>query len=337
MGGCSEFGPEVCEFWQPNRIPYSPLYPRTRFARWLSTDSEENYHRRGNKAFSLEGVGYEFNALGYRGPDFHCRPEEAAVMFVGDSNTMGVGMPWESLWTTQVTRRLEERWGRPVRQCNLGWLGTGSDYTAMMVHQAVDVIRPEAVFVLWSFMSRMTWFASPRRQVHFLPQPPESDDRQEHSAYLRLASDAQGFFNFVRNFTLVRERLLRLGIPYHWGTLEQFPRDMLETYLPLDDYAGTLEKLDLARDGRHSGLKSHATFVERLMATLDRQAANGATKAPSSSSRERAAPHPGASSAVAPGRFDAAGGSVAAIRGLLDGLRMRRRVRALKRRDPFIY
>jgi hypothetical protein len=353
LADASEFAPAVCEFWQPNRIPYSPLHPRTRFTRWLPTDSEENYRRRGNKDFSVESVGYEFNSLGYRGPEFERRPGEAAVMFVGDSNTVGVGMPWEGMWTTRITQRLEERWGKPVRQCNLGWLGTGSDYAAMMVHQAVDVIRPDAVFVLWSFTSRITWFASPRRQVHFLPEQAEREDSREHSAYLRLASESQGFFNFVRNFTLVRERLLRQSIPFYWGTVEQFQRSMLEAYLPLDNYAGPLEKLDLARDARHAGSKSHAAFAERLIATLDRQAANGATSIPVPSSADLAAVHRGHSNVEVARRPDAASSAGntghlpradllserwgAPVRNLLGAIRMRGRVRALKRKDPFIY
>ena len=103
----SKFAPSACEFWQANRIPHSPLYPRTQFLRWFDTDSEENYRKRGNQAFSVESVGYEFNSLGYRGPEFNREPGEAVVMFLGDSYTFGVGMPWEKLWTSLLTKHLE--------------------------------------------------------------------------------------------------------------------------------------------------------------------------------------------------------------------------------------
>src|SRR5262245_15723569 len=94
QGDESSFSPKVCDFWQMNRIPRSPLYPQTRFLRWLHTDSEENYHKRGNKDFSVESVGYDFNSLGYRGPAFEREPGEVGVMFLGDSNTLGLGTPW---------------------------------------------------------------------------------------------------------------------------------------------------------------------------------------------------------------------------------------------------
>lgn len=264
------FSPEKCEFWQLNRVPQSPLYPWTRFLRWLHTDSEDNYHERGNKEFSVESVGYEFNSLGYRGPTFDREPNEVGVMFLGDSNTLGLGTSWEDLWTSVVSKRLQELWGVPVRQFNLAWGGTGSDYTAMMVHQTVEVLKPAAVFILWSFVGRMTWFPDTFRQVHFIPEWAEDFYAKDHSAYLRLATEPQGFFNYVRNFHLVNDRLSRLGIPYYWGNLEQFSPEMLAPYLPLEAFVGRWKALDLARDGRHAGLKSHTFFADLVMSAVER-------------------------------------------------------------------
>jgi len=270
QGDERQLAPKACEFWQMKRIPRSPLHPPTRFLRWLHTDSEENYERRGNKAFSVESVGYEFNDHGYRGSAFDREPGEIGVMFLGDSNTFGLGMPWTGLWTWHVVRHLEQRWGAPVRQLNLAWGGTGSDYTAMMVHQAVEVLKPAAVFILWSFLGRMTWFPDARHQVHFIPEWTSDYYAKDHAAYLRLATEPQGFFNYVRNSHLANDRLTRLGIPYYWGNLEQLSRALLEPYLPLTGYVGRLNKVDLARDGRHAGLESHAHFANLVIAALDR-------------------------------------------------------------------
>jgi hypothetical protein len=328
MSDENKFAPAACELWQAHRIPCSPLYPRTRFLRWLPTDTEENYRQRGNKAFSVDSVGYEFNSLGYRGPEFDRQPGEAAVMFLGDSNTLGIGTPWEGLWTSLVTQHLEERWGMPVRQCNLAWGATGSDYTAMMVHQSIDVLRPNAVFILWSFVSRMTWFADTRRQVHFVPGWPPSADAQEHAAYLRLATEAQGFFNYVRNFHLVHSRISQLGIPYYWGNLEQFSREMLAPYLPLDGYVGCWEAVDAARDGWHGGLASHALFARRVISAMDQGTVSRAGEKAGSTASEVRASYPIEHRRLSGTRL---------LGRLLDGVRYRLRVRAMKRKDPFIY
>ena len=337
----NKFAPTACEFWQANRIPRS-RYTRTQFLRWFPTDSEENYRKQGNKAFSVESVGYEFNSLGYRGPEFNREPGEAVVMFLGDSHTFGVGMPWEKLWTSLLTKHLEQCWGVPVRQCNLAWGGTGSDYAAMMVHQSVDVLKPDAVFILWSFISRMTWFADAHRPVHFFPEYAPSSNKyyiEEHSAYLRLATESHGFFNFVRNFHLVRDRLLRLGIACYWGTCQQFSRKMLEPYLPLDGFAGCWKMMDRARDGLHGGLESHAVFAESVISTMER----GALSRPVANwlstveaARTVALPYDPISGQ--PSALDRIKILVPRrIREFIGNLRVRRRVRAMKRKDPFIY
>jgi hypothetical protein len=272
QGPEAKFNPAACEFWQIKRIPYSPLYPKTKFLRWLHTDSEENYRRRGNKDFTESSVGYEFNNLGYRGNDFSREQNRPGVLFLGDSNTLGLGTPWEGLWTTLVIKQLEQFWHIPVQQYNLAWGGTGPDYTAMMVHQVVEVLRPAAVCILWSFTGRMTWFPDTRRQVHFIPEWMPEAYRNEHSAYLRLATEAQTFFNYVRNFHIVNDRLARLHIPYYWGNLEQFSQEMLRPYVPLEQFVGNWKALDLARDGRHAGLKSHLHFANLILAAIKKNA-----------------------------------------------------------------
>jgi hypothetical protein len=325
------FSGRACEFWQAGRIPHSPLSPRTRFERWLHTDSEENYYARGNRDFSVESVGYEFNSLGYRGPELALQPGEAGVVFLGDSNTLGLGMPWDSIWTSLVTRRLQERWGVAVRPVNLAWSATGSDYTAMMIHQTVDELRPAAVFILWSFVGRMTWFPDPRNQVHFIPEWTSDVHADSHAAYLRLATEAHGFFNFVRNFQFVHERLSRLDIPCYWGHLEQFSRDFLAPYVPLDRFVGSWEAVDVARDARHAGVQSHLLFADRVMAAVARDGVG----VPAVPPRRRTRPARGASARPFAARLVTL--APRSLRHRFDALRLAWRVRAMKRKDPFIY
>jgi hypothetical protein len=332
------FAPTMCDFWQLNRIPRSPLPPNIDFLRWLHTDSEENYKKSGNKQFSVESVGYHFNSLGYRGCEFEYKPGEAGVMFVGDSHTFGIGMPWEQLWTSLIIEHLRCLWGVPVRQFNLAWSGTGADHIAMTIHQSVEVLRPAAVFVLWSFTGRMTWFLDTRHQVHFIPEVIPPWCPKEHAAYLRLTTDAQGFFNYVRNFHLVNDRLRRLGIPFYWGMLERFSEAMLAPYVSLDGYAGDWRIVDFSRDGVHAGLRSHQLFASLMISALGRHGNRQAIQA-CGSLHPRTHPLASASDQVA---RSTSGGGIAAhlirpLSGLVHQARLALRVRAMKRKDPFIY
>jgi hypothetical protein len=262
----STLSPATCEFWQLNRIPYSPLPAGTRYARWLSSDSEENYKRRGNREFSPESVNYNFNSYGYRSDEFDVDRSPPAIVFIGCSNTLGIGIPFEALWTTIVTRYFQEQWKTTVLQYNLAWMGTGSDHVAMMVHQCIDLLKPAAVFVLWSYVNRMTWFADVKRRFHFLPDSTRYAPPKEHEAFLLLSTDAQAFFNYVRNYNFVYDRLFRRNIPFFCGNLEQFSIDTLRNYVPTDCFVGRWNRLDAARDNQHSGVKSHADFAVRTIA-----------------------------------------------------------------------
>jgi hypothetical protein len=269
-----DYAPEVCEFWQANRIPQSPLWPRVRFVQWLATDSEENYWRCGNKEYSVESVSYEMNSHGYRGPELKREIGGRVAMFVGCSITLGQGMPWDDVWTSIVTKELAQRWGSPVRQCNLAWGGVGSDYIAMLVHQAVDELKPDVVFVLWSFIGRLMWFANAQRCVNFVPQWRYRQFETEHQAYQRLATNAHAFFNYVRSFQFVYRRLLRLRVPYYWGMVESFSPQMLSSYVPIERYVGRFEHLDSARDGMHPGRKSHARFADGVIESMNKDEAD---------------------------------------------------------------
>ncbi len=321
------------EFWQAGRIPSSPLYPRVGFAQWLHTDSEENYRRRGNRAFSPDSVGYRFNSLGYRGPEFVRDPGDGALLFVGDSNTFGLGMPYERLWTSLVCRSVADLQGRSIRQLNLGFGATGSDYVAMMVHQSIDTLTPDAVCVLWPSLARITWFPTPRRQVFFLPEWQPGVDTAEHSAFLRLATEAQGFFNFVRNFQLVRARLAECGIPYYWGTLDPLSPEVLEHYTGRDGYVGAWQPMDLARDGRHAGIGTHAAFAASVVEAMDHPGSQGTGSGhtpPTRSSMTLQDPDQPTTTARAVTLRRP-------VDRVLSTVRVRRRIRAMKRRDPFIY
>ena len=333
----SRYAPEACEFWQIKRVPRSPLKEPTDFARWFRSDSESNYAIRGNRGLGIENVGYEFNSLGYRGDEFGRRPGEAIAVFVGDSNTFGVGIPWDRVWTSIVSEQLARDWNVPVRQCNLGWGGTGPDYAAMLIHQTVEALQPDVVFVLWSYVARMSWFPTTTRQVHFHPRQVPTREAREHAAYLRLTTEPHAFFNFVRDFHLVDARLAAAGVPWYWGTLERLSEELLSAYVPLAGYVGRWEFVegDLARDGQHSGVESHARFARKVSVGLERDGfqfgrSNEALTVRPTTVTVSLRP-------AALGRLGRAAALPLALERKLCELRLRRRVRAIKQRDPFIY
>jgi hypothetical protein len=268
-GSESQFRPEACELWQRNRIPKSPFAGKQRRLRWLHGDSEENYALRGNKDFSLDSISYALNEYGYRSDEFDVSARKPAFVFVGCSNTLGIGIPWDELWTTLVVKHFEKKWGRRIAQYNLAWSGTGPDHVAMMIHQCIDVLRPNAVFVLWSYIGRMTFFNDAKSRAHLLPERSKNISENIHDAFLSLSTDANLFFNYVRNYAFVEARLSTLGIPWICGNLEQFTDELLSHYINMHNFCGRWSRLDIARDNQHSGVKSHKEFSRKVISMSD--------------------------------------------------------------------
>jgi hypothetical protein len=265
-----QFDPERCAYWQTKRIPHSPLRRNTAFLRWIQGDDQDNYRKRGNQAVALESVGYEFNRFGYRSGAFRREPGAAATLFLGDDFTFGVGVPFANAWSTIVADRLAAAWGIPVQQFNLAFPGAGPDHAAMLLHQSVDLLEPDAVFILWPRFASTMWFPNASGVQLFAPDVKPGEYAREYRAYLELTTPAQAFFNYVRDFHFVDDRLARLSIPYFWSNVEPFPLDVLEHYVPLDRFVGAFETVDKGRDNVHPGIASHARFGELAVAAAVR-------------------------------------------------------------------
>ena len=215
----------------------------------------------------VAGVEYRFNKFGYRSDEFDLTGSAPALMFIGCSNTNGAALPWESLWTTIVTKHFASSWKIALRQYNLAWGGTGSDHVAMMVHQCVDILKPRAIFVLWPYIHRLTWFEEPDKRWHFKASATGMGTvRTEYDSYLRLSTDAHCFYNFIRNYNFVDDKLRLRNIPFVCGSVEPIERAILERYVNIKPYAGHVEfQGDLAHDNTHFGDRTHVKIAEMMI------------------------------------------------------------------------
>lgn len=153
-----DFAPNATEFWQLRKIPRTSLRGTVRSCRWLHSDSEANYVKRGNKEFSPESISYEFNNFGYRSDEFHETGSIPALMFIGCSYTLGIGIPWEvalDYYSYETLRNSlgyscspiqfgmeRDWWGScchgcsPMRRC----LKAAGNIRFVVIHQSTDVV-----------------------------------------------------------------------------------------------------------------------------------------------------------------------------------------------------
>lgn len=122
--------------------------PRT--ALWHSTDNEENYHEmqaHGPNPFKPGDFTYNFNRAGFRSDEFDL-PSELPIIFIGCSNTEGIGLPIEMTWSYRLLEKIRAETGKTIPYWNLSISGASTDTLAsqMLYAHRVLKIRPKFVF-----------------------------------------------------------------------------------------------------------------------------------------------------------------------------------------------
>ena len=260
-------------FWMRGEIPVvaTDIIPASSEMLWLYND--QPHHAAG--PYKDVRVVYRTNAHGFRSREIDLASPSRKIMFVGCSYTMGVGMPYDEVWTSVAMQQIEESLGEPFEQHNFGYSGHGNDFFAMVVHQVLPVLKPDLLVVLFTEFSRRTLHHRHGRLMAFLPNHVIPEFKAEHEAFIRLQSESHDFMDFVRQHSLIDATARLCGIPWAWQTwgrsalpppaqLKKYVRtdNMIDSTFPTYGHLATDDAMrnDLARDGKHPGPRSHRAF-----------------------------------------------------------------------------
>ena len=101
-------------------------------------------------------IDYHINKQGFRHdgtcPDYHS--EKGGIIYIGDSHTMGVGLPIEQSWTYIAHHTCEETMNK--RYINMGCPGYGIDSFYRLLKYHLDQIKPEMVVMSYPWQSTRT-------------------------------------------------------------------------------------------------------------------------------------------------------------------------------------
>lgn len=263
-------------FWLRGELPFvaTKAIPASSELLWVPADTP----KQASGVYKDVRITYKTNAHGWRSREIDPASPNRKVMFVGCSYTMGIGLPYEDVWTSVATRSLEAALGEPVEQHNFGYGAHGNDFFAMVVHQILPILKPDFLVVLFSDLSRRTVFPKFGHRMALLPTYVPDEGRNLHRAYLELQSDSNDFMDFARQHALIEAVAALNGVPWVWQS-KNGPQDwpdpaqtakyvrtdnMIDTHFPLygpRSKDGSLTR-DLARDGMHPGPVSNRTFGE---------------------------------------------------------------------------
>lgn len=121
---------------------YSDYANQTLF--WVPMDTQDRYIKNLKENVELlknfnwinKTIEYKFNSLGFRSIEFDDSPN---IMFIGCSNTAGIGIRKEDRWTEIVASSLK------LSCFNLGVGGTSADTAFRLLYVYINKLRPKLV------------------------------------------------------------------------------------------------------------------------------------------------------------------------------------------------
>lgn len=218
---------------------------------WLPSDTKSLFESNIKDRFDdLEKFGwlskrisYKFNSQGFRCEEF---TDKGTAMFLGCSNTMGIGIPFDETWAYIVAKNLK------LQNANLG-LGAGASDTAFrMCLGYIDSIKPKIVIYNQPPPSRLEIMYNDSFQV-ILPNIKCSYSSDEFIKKFWLHED-NSELNRLKNMLSIKFMCSQRNIKFIYT----------ENYMePLN---GTCD--DLARDLAHKGTNYNRVFANLVLAKI---------------------------------------------------------------------
>jgi hypothetical protein len=251
----------------PSGIPPTG-FPTSRDEYWFGQDSAEDYRRNGgHPLFGEQDIVYRFNGLGYRSAEFDVRPS-VPVLAIGCSWVMGVGVPEEAIFHQLFTRRLESELGAPAVAWNLGIAGASNDAMVRLLHQALPVLRPAVVLLLFTHLGRREYIAAHNAYVRYSPRvkPTDPVGREIAGHFAALGNTYDDRLNLFRNYQSAAA-VLR-STEWYFSFVNPDEASLLRGHIDPERQAARHTWLDVARDRAHPGPATHRNLYEAFWATF---------------------------------------------------------------------
>ena len=226
---------------------------------WIPGDDEEkfNYHLNLPKARQdLEYNGwigercsaltYKMNQFGFRAPEF---TDDPAVMFLGCSLTMGVGIEYEKSWAYLVAESLG------LRNHNMGIGGSNNDACFRLFNHYHRMFKPKMVIHMIPPINRMEYYDMNGRIIQLMPRSTLVDT---YSFWLE--NDRNAIFNMQKNSLAIKQLCSEQNIPYYCLNCDP-------TFL-VDDGYEFQDKKEYGRDLLHPGATWNRNVAKRVLSLI---------------------------------------------------------------------
>lgn len=217
-------------------------------------------------------IDYRYNSRGFRDKEW---PDDLdqAIWCVGDSFTVGLGLPFDLIWSQQ----LQTHTNRPV--ISIAMDGASNQWISRMAKNIISDADPFALIIMWSYANR--------RELSD-DRLPDMKRRQHHDMHFDIAADYDLFEKSVTD--LAGSRLVHSVVPnFHkmqdialiWDQVKgpDWPKDLPNNFQDLSSEIRhellvfhDLSDIEVLIDLHHrfQSLKKSYTFVEYEVVDLAR-------------------------------------------------------------------
>jgi hypothetical protein len=262
------------KFWMKGEIPRG-MGEINQTLQWYPSDTEENYHSRGNKFWGPNDITYVNNAHGYRSMEIDLSSTKKKIMFLGCSFTHGTGLPCEDTWPIRLTQKLSKHIGEEIEPHNFGVPASGSDLMVSIAHQVIPVLKPDLVIAMFTSISRRSVYTSWGVRRPFLANFSDTsqDEQNLYKAFIQMSFESNDFYAWCRDHAFIHAAAARAGTVMLWGfshrnDIMHIEDGVLCDYVCMKNHMGLgFEEYNhpdlLARDGGHPGLDANEKLADR--------------------------------------------------------------------------
>lgn len=249
-----DHGGVVINITMPNYETYHVDYANIAL-HWFSSDNEETYKKNlVNRHGELKNTGlidnqftYKFNSLGFRCEEFS---QDPTIMFLGCSNTIGTGLPVDTIWPELVANKLN------MRCANLGISGGSMDTAFRLCHGYIDKIQPKIVVLMPPQGVRCEFVCDHGLEnlgTWLLDLKSANSEETQYKNFYKLwaVDDNNDYFNREKNMLAIDMLCSTRNIKFVMASANSL------------QLSGSL-----ARDLQHHGVEAHRAFADKFVLKL---------------------------------------------------------------------
>jgi hypothetical protein len=213
------------------------------------------------------GFVHELNADGYRSDDFR-RRGDYAVLTIGCSWAFGYCVEYERTWPVQFCRAIAGIRGGVITNWNVALPGVSNDYIARMAVTCVPLLAPDCVLIAFTHPARSEYWLAFDRSLHHRPamdELVERDERDIHNHLLALQSESHDMWRLFSTFTLIDAVLRTHRVPWLYTFACVRSEPPIARWLGGPYIGSPFERHDVALDGHHPGVESHACMARKTV------------------------------------------------------------------------